>query len=313
MNMVVSHWSANAVVLAAYAVAAAAHLLGVRGAAAAARRRGDAPPPGQVREAVAFQGGLLAAALALVSPLGYWSHIYIWVRSVQDLLLALVAPGLIVLGAPWEALARGLAPVRRLAPWLGRRSRTAAAAAADVLDRPARERPEHGWRTVPVAVTAAYNLVWWGWHLPVLYDAAARQPAVAAAEVIMYLGGGILLWRQLIGSRPYNPAFAPVYRFMLLTATALSGTLLAMILTFGSWVLYPGYRSPLHQFPPSVVADQQIGGAALWMLALPPLFVAAVALLTRWLSDEETAELSSGLDRMLRPPRQVWPSRPGLR
>ena len=36
------------------------------------------------REAALFQGGLLLALLALVSPLGYWSGLYIWVRALQD-------------------------------------------------------------------------------------------------------------------------------------------------------------------------------------------------------------------------------------
>jgi cytochrome c oxidase assembly factor CtaG len=305
MNVVVSHWSANAVVLAAYAVTAAAHLLGVRGAAAGARVRGEARPAGQVREAVACQIGLLVAALALVSPLGYWSHVYVWIRSLQDLLLVLVAPGLIVLGAPWQALRGGFARAGL------RLSRGGADGRPGT--RPAGPRPARGWLTVPVGVTVAYNAVWLGWHLPALYDTSARQPLLYAAEVIMYLGGGILLWRQLIGSRPYSPAFAPLYQVMLLAGTLVAGTILGMILAFGSGLLYPGYQTPLHLHPLSVIADQQIGGAVLWLLALPPLLIAGVALLTRWLNDEEAEAVSAGLDRMIKPPKQVWPSRPGLR
>jgi putative membrane protein len=298
MNMVVSHWSANAVVLAAYAVVATAHLLGVHGAAAAGAQGGDRPA--RLREAAAFQAGLLVATLALVSPLGYWSHVYIWIRSLQDLLLALVAPGLMVVGAPWQPLARGL-----------RLSRGGAAGGAD--HRPARPRPGRGWLTVPVAVTAAYNLAWWGWHLPAGYDASARQPLLYAAEVVTYLAGGILLWRQLIGSRPHTPALPPVRRVMLLAGTMAASTVLAMSLAFGTGVVYPAYRTALHVHPLSVVTDQQIGGGVLWTLALPAMLLAGIALLTRWLNDEEADAVASGLDRLLQPPKQVWPSRPGLR
>ncbi len=297
MTMVVSHWLVNAAVLVIYAVIAAAHLLGVRGAVAGARKRDDRLPAGQVREAVIFQAGLLIAALALVSPLGRLAHVYIWVRSVQDLLLALVAPGLVVLGAPWEPLARAL--------------RLPAPRAAAGPDAPARPRP--GWLTVPAGVTAGYCVIWLGWHLPAAYDGSARQPWLYAAEVIMYLGAGIAWWRQLIGSRPYRPAFAPVYRTGLLAATLMSATVLGMILTFGSGLAYPAYRTPAHLHPASVIADQQIGGAVLWLLAWPPLFIAGVALLTRWLSEEEAGTASAGLDRMLKPRTTAWPSRPGLR
>src|SRR5690348_3275127 len=104
MHLVLSHWSASLAVLTAWLVVAAAHLFGVRGLAAGYRRRGEAVPGYLAREALIFQAGLLTAALALLSPLGYWSHRIIWVRSLQDLLLVNIAPALIVIGAPWLAL-----------------------------------------------------------------------------------------------------------------------------------------------------------------------------------------------------------------
>ena len=58
---------------------------------------------------------------------------------------------------------------------------------------------------------------------------------------------------------------------------------------------------------------QQLAGAVLWMGSLPPMIIAAVALFQQWLSEEESAELSAGLDRLLRQRKSSWPSRPGLR
>jgi cytochrome c oxidase assembly factor CtaG len=59
--------------------------------------------------------------------------------------------------------------------------------------------------------------------------------------------------------------------------------------------------------------DQQTGGAVLWVLVLPVYVTAGVALLIRWLNDEEAQALTSGLDRLLKPAKPAWPSRPGLR
>jgi cytochrome c oxidase assembly factor CtaG len=157
MNMVVSHWSADIAVLAGCLVIAAVHLAGVRGMMADARRAGPAAPAGLVREVIAFDAGLAVVLLALVSPVAYWSRDFIWVRSLQDLLLAVVAPPLIVLGAPWLPLRRGLSP-RRGGP-----------VPASVAKRSA-----GGWLSWPVAVTAAFTVAWCGWHVPVLYDAAVR-------------------------------------------------------------------------------------------------------------------------------------------
>ena len=91
-----------------------------------------------------FQLGLAVIALALMSPIGYLSDVYIWVRALQELLVAVVGPGLIVLGAPWAAFR--LAP-RRLA-WLLAR---------------------------PVLAVVAANVVWLGWQLPAPVRRGSRQ------------------------------------------------------------------------------------------------------------------------------------------
>jgi len=101
-------------------------------------------------------------------------------------------------------------------------------------------------------------------------------------------------------------ALTPLRRVALLTATIVAG----MVLVFSPGVLYPAYQAGHHAF--SLVADQQVGGAVLWVLMLAAYSVAAVAILIGWLNDEETHAVSAGLDRLLRPPKPAWPSRPGL-
>lgn len=291
MNMVVSHWSASPLVLAGCAVVAVVHLRGIYG------RPAGRAAAANVTQAAVFYLGVLAVIVALVSPVGYWSRHYIWIRSLQDMLLAVAAPGLIVLGAPWLTLARGL----------GRAPGPARAEAARAAGP-----PERIWRTSPVAVTAAFSVIWWGWHVPALYDAALRHPEVYAAEVLCYLGAGIALWLQLIGSGSAEPRFSPLQRVGLAVGTLGSMSVLALGLIFGSWRLYPAYAGPEHRVF-SVVADQQVGGAVIWVLALLPSFAVAVALLLRWLNEEGSQALTTGLDRMLKPRTSAWPSRPGLR
>jgi putative membrane protein len=301
MNVVVSHWSANAAVVAVVAVVTAVHVRGLRGMAVDARRQGEDAPRGMGWEAMAFYGGLLVVILALLSPLAYWSHLYIWVRSLQDILLANVAPVFLVLGAPWLVLRRGLL-FRRPLPGDAGRSRGADAA----------PRPTAGLARLAVGAVIAFNVVWCGWHLPPLYDGALRYPVVYAAEVVSYLGLGVAFWLVLIGSRPLSPVLAPLRRVMLLAATVVVGTVLGMVLVFGYGVAYPSYIGAGHHLL-SVVYDQQTGGAELWVLVLPVYVTAGVALLIRWLKDEETEALTSGLDRLLKPAKPAWPSRPGLR
>jgi cytochrome c oxidase assembly factor CtaG len=308
MSLVLSHWSANLTVLAVWLVVAAAHLFGVRGLATGFRRRGEDVPRYLAREAQIFQAGLLTAALALVSPMAYWSYRVIWVRSLQDLLLANVAPALIVIGAPWLALRHSLGlggaegsglALRPVAGPTDKDQEVAAQAAA-------------GWPLVSVLVFAAFSVAWCLWHLAGPYDAALAHPLVYAAEVVTYLGLGIAFWLQLVGSRPYVPRLSALRRVMALTATIVVGTVMAMVLVFGSRIAYYSYVTGPHQTI-SVLSDQQLAGAVLWVLMLPSYVIAGIALLVRWLNEEDTKAVGAGIDRLLKPAKPAWPSRPGLR
>jgi cytochrome c oxidase assembly factor CtaG len=315
MDMLLAHWSANWLVIVAYLSVAAVHAAGLRHLLAAPAGGQGAAPAGRrelLREAAAFHGGLLCALAALISPVAYWSDTYIWVRGIQDLMLAFVAPPLIVVGAPWLALRAGWQWPH---PEPGQSASDSAAAATTKQGsnaastgtvRGSRRRP---W---PAGLAIAFNVTWLGWQLPLLFDLALRSGAVRAAQYASYLGVGIAFWLQLIGSRPLRPRCGPLRRVALILATIGAGTVLGMILVFGSGVLYPAYGGAAHHVM-TVLDDQQLAGAVIWMGMLPPLIIAAVALLMRWLDDEESEALTAGLDRLLVQRQSAWPARPGLR
>jgi putative membrane protein len=277
------HWSASWPVLVAYVLAAGWHLAGLPRLPAGRELR---------REAALCQLGFLLVLLALVSPVGYFAGLYIWVRALQMLLVGVVGPGLIVVGAPWTAF--------RLA------ARRLGVPASTGNDR-------QSWLTSrPVLAVVAANVIWIGWQLPVLYDAVRANSALGLVENASYLAAGLVFWLQLISSRPLRQRVPPLRRAALLVGSAAAFTVLGMVLVFGSSVLYHSYANSAHHVM-SVLADQQLSGAVLWMGFLPPAMVAAVALMMEWLRDEESAELSAGLDRLLTPRRNGWPSRSVIR
>jgi cytochrome c oxidase assembly factor CtaG len=291
------HWSASWPVLIGYVAVAVCHLVGLgrsRAAAQAITPEGGTSRERR-REAILFQLGLLLVLLSLVSPVGYYSTVYIWVRLMQTLLVAVVGPGLLVVGAPWESFRAVLSrrpsqspsgtDIVRRTPWL--------------LSRPM------------LAVVAA-NIVWLVWQAPALFDAARANAGLAWIEHLSYLAAGTVFWLQLISTRPFSQSTPPLRRLRLLIGTVGASTVFGMMLVFGSSVLYPAYANSAHHLM-TVLDDQQLAGAVWWMGMLPAMSVGAVALMMQWLRDEESAELSAGLDRLLTPRRHGWPSRPVIR
>ncbi len=229
--------------------------------------------------------------IALVSPVGYLSGVYIWVRMLQELLVAVVAPGLIVLGAPWNALRAALS--RSPLP------------AGSALPR---------WLTArPVLLAIAANAIWLVWQL-----AGAVRPGAVRSRRSRWLSTSAIWlpgWCSGWWSSPPGRTSSGRRRCAgsaLVIGSVAASTVFGMMLVFGSGVLYPTYANSAHSLL-SVLDDQQLAGAVWWMGILPPMIIAAVALMMEWLRDEESAELSAGLDRLLTPRRHGWPSRPVIR
>lgn len=299
-----SHWSANVAALAVYLVVAVAHLFGVSDTVTSARRRGRSVPPEMLVQTVSFQAGLLLALLAVVSPVGYWSHQFIWVRNLQDVMLAMVAPALIVLGAPWQPLRRAFGGHRQhqeAGPETGDQGG----------GKTGRQSVPAGWQLGPVLAAAVFCVIWWVWHLPGPFDAGLHSSALYALEVVSYLAIGIVLWLPLLGTRPLAPPMAPMRTAAMVVAVAAATTVLGLMRTFSPAVAYPAYLGHGHRLL-SVVSDQQVGGGILWVVPLIPFSILSILLVIVWLRDEESRETDADLDRLLRH-KSAWPSRPGLR
>lgn len=331
MSYILAHWSPVWPVLTLWAIAAGIYVAGVARSRRSARgaercpgpirrdlgRRDGSPSVPSVGRACAFHGGLVVILIALITPLAHWSLIFIWVRSVQDLLVGVVGPALIVIGQPGPVLRAALRGPAHGGPGSG-------VPARDGTDRATDSSPSPPWwLRAPVAVTVVFNVVWLGWHLPVLYDLAHTNGAARYLEFATCLGAGTGFWVQLFGSARFGPVAAPMRRLGLLVGTVAADTILGMVLVFGSGVVYPAYRGAAHHAL-SVVADQQVGGGVLWMGMLPPLIIASVALVLRWLDHDASDELSRELDWLTRQPaagrpawassgRGAWVARPGNR
>jgi cytochrome c oxidase assembly factor CtaG len=287
----------SVIALAIYAVVAGAHVVAfwrTSKAGAAVSRSG------RLRDAALVQSGLLTAVVAVVT-LGYWSDVYIWVRATQEIMLAFIATPLIVLGRPWLEL-RQLYPAR----WRG--AGRGATRSRSREDLPQLESP---WSRVgPVLAAVAFNAAWLGWHLHAPFDLVETNAAIRLVEQASYLGTGYWFWLEVAGTQRYGRWQAPLRRLALVAAAVGCSTVLGMALVFGAHVDYPAYANSAHHIM-TVLDDQQLSGAVLWMGTLPALITAGVALLNAWLNQEESAPADPGL--LFKTRTTGWPARPRIR
>jgi len=257
--------------------------------------------------AVAFLSGLAALFVAFESPIDYWSDWLFWVHMIQHLLILVVASPLIVVGAPWLLLLRGL-PARvgpydgwpgRAGGWSVRPRRTVGRLAARVaafgplraLGR-AVNRPVVAWLLAVVDV--------WVWHMPGPYDATLRSLPIHYAEHASFLLFGILFWLQVYDSYPLRSKLSPVGRLTFLAAWAAQNWILSMALAFASGPWYAGYADLAHR-PEAISAlqDQTIGAGIMWIPGMLPVALAVVLTAYRWLHPKQPVDLDTELAQLV--------------
>ncbi len=222
-----------------------------------------------------FAAGLLAVAVAVLSPLDTLSAALASAHMVQHLLLTVVAAPLLALSAPAGALLRGgPAAVRRAVHPVRRR--------AGVLDALARVLRR------PVVVWLLHVVALWLWHAAALYDAALERPLLHALEHTAFLVTGVLFWRVVVGTRAVRVSAG--FAVLLLFTMTLQGALLALLLTFAGTPWYTGYATTTRPWGLEQLSDQNLAGAIMWVPAGFVYLGAALALLVRWVRASADAD-----------------------
>jgi cytochrome c oxidase assembly factor CtaG len=259
MNAILDHWTLDPTML-VVALGVAVHARGLHLRLRAIRRAGRPTRP-WVGQATLFYMGVAALMVAIASPVDYWSDAYLTAHVVQHILLSFAAAPLIVLGAPWLPLLRGLpAPLRRGLGRLAQRTQPGRGKAGG--DAPAMALRRLLSR--PMTSVLLFNATMVFWHFPGPFELALRDDSVHIwLEHGCFLGLGIALWLQVFGSYPMRPLLDGPRRVLVLVGTNAVMVMVAMTLVMFTHDLYPWYA---HGHSPSEQdADQQIAGSILWV------------------------------------------------
>lgn len=225
--------------------------------------------------AALFVAGVVFMLVALVSPIDVLGDSYLFsMHMLQHLLLVLVVAPLLLLGIPPHAF-------RRLLRW------RAADRAERVLGR-------------PLLAWAIGVGTLWVWHAPPLYELALRYEGVHIVQHLFFLVSASILWWPVIAPVPERRRLSSFAAMPYLLATALSSSLLGIIITFAPLGLYPSYLHPVDhlgilplirgQWHVTALADQQLGGLMMWVLSSPVYLLATAIALGRWYGEGERDE-----------------------
>jgi cytochrome c oxidase assembly factor CtaG len=250
---------------------------------------------GMLRWLARIRAWLAPAAVILVlavllPPGGSYARQYAFIQALQFVIFAVAAPALLVLGAPWAS------------PGNAGRPRPGSRLTAALAGRPV--RAGRSADRVAVARLLAFIALAVTWRLPVVLNALAAIPGLAAAEMVTLVAAGCGVWLEL--ARP-NPARRP--------ADPLRAAIAALAM-WTIWVIaYVTGMSQVTQAPAhaqaaartlSVAADRQLAAGIMW--AVPAIFFlpAIYAILVSWIGKREALGQSPG------PARSPRSSLPGL-
>jgi putative copper resistance protein D len=263
-------------------VMAVLYVLGVR----RLRGRGDAWPMGRT---LAWMCGCAALLFTTSSGLGRYMPAMFSMHMVAHMLLSMLVPILLVLGAPMTLALRALPTAGRGEPpgpreWL----------LAALHSRVSR------FLTNPIVATAVFVAGFYGLYLGGVFDAAVSNHAAHVLMNLHFLLSGYLFYWVVIGIDPTPRQIPPLGKVAMVFASLPLHAFFGVVLMGMQTVLGETfYRSLLLSWHTDLIGDQRLGGGIAWAAGEVPLVLVMIALLIQWRrSDQRTAKrLDRAADR----------------
>ena len=199
-----------------------------------------------------FQLGLGLLWLALASPLEALAGVLLQAHMVQHLVLMMVAPPLLVYGAPTLPLLRSLPSVVRKRSLRPLRTWTVWRQLERLLTHPVL-----GWLAFVVATVA--------WHVPALYELALHSHLWHHVQHLCFLSTSMLFWWPVLRPWPSRSRWPRWAMIPYLLLADIQNTALAAALVFSERLLYPTYLTVPRVWGVSALDDQAAAGVLMWV------------------------------------------------
>ena len=219
---------------------------------------------------VFFLSGAALLAAAFSPPFERWADASFAAHMAQHVIMTLVAPPLMLLGAPLLLLVA--IPQRAMA------RRIAAVAQHPVAV--ALLAPAAGW--------LIFIFVLWGTHFSPLYEAALEHEPLHVVEHGIFLLAAFLFWMPIVEAGYAPRPIAYPARMLYLFLALPQGAFLGLAIYSSRQVLYPHYAHVL-SFT-HAIDDQRAGGAVMWIVGGFLLFLAFMITAGAWAYAERREE-----------------------
>lgn len=235
-------------------------------------RRGDRWPAGRV---VAFGLGTLTVGLTMCTRLNDYGMAMFSVHMVQHMIISMVSPVLLLLGAPVTLALRAL-------PAAGRGRRGPRELLVALLHSRYVRVVTHPAFTIPLFIASLYAL-----YFTPLFDLLMGSRAGHIAMMVHFLAVGLVFFWPIMGVDPGPHRPGHVMRMLELFAGMPFHAFFGIAVMMASEPLVKAFLHPPASLGVDPLTDQSTAGAIAWAFSEIPSVIVLVALLFQWYTSEQ--------------------------
>ncbi|MCX4450460.1 cytochrome c oxidase assembly protein [Streptomyces sp. NPDC087866] len=236
------------------------------------RRRGDAWPVGRT---VLFVAGVLTITLVMCTRLNDYGMVMFSVHMVQHMVISMLSPILLLLGAPVTLALRAL-PVAR------RGSKGPRELLLMLLHSRYMKIVTHPAFTIPLFIASLYGL-----YFTPLFDYLMGSTTGHLVMMVHFLAVGLFFFWPIMGvdPGPHRPGY--VMRMLELFAGMPFHAFFGIALMMASTPMVEVYKNPPASLGIDALSDQSAAGGIAWAFSEIPSVVVLVALVFQWYRSEQ--------------------------
>ncbi|MYU12688.1 cytochrome c oxidase assembly protein [Streptomyces sp. SID8361] len=235
-------------------------------------RRGDAWPVGRV---VSFVLGVLTIVVAMCTKLNDYGMVMFSVHMVQHMIISMVSPILLLMGAPVTLALRAL-------PAAGRGRKGPRELLVALLHSRYMRVITHPAFTIPLFIASLYGL-----YFTPLFDFLMESKTGHIAMMVHFLAVGLVFFWPIMGvdPGPHRPGY--VMRMLELFAGMPFHAFFGIALMMATEPMIGTYQHPPASLGIDALSDQTWAGGIAWAFSEIPSVIVLVALVHQWYKSEE--------------------------